>query len=384
LFKNAKAKMSSFLEENSHLQADAAKNACAAAADASIQAVFKEVQAQQSMLNRLRTGKKCRNKNANIVRQAGRLITSRSTQWRKTRNALSRTMNSRVKWTFSYRSMFGNKSRRCSKFYHSSSFKKVKAAVRGRKRDVTRAAARLSAARSNLRVQRLQRQVAKAKCFCSIRNEAYRQYRVANRASAARRKTLLSEMMVKCLASTKNASRCKRLRLSRSQLSRLRLRLTRLVPQTRGSCRRARKRVHCSMRTRYSWRTRHRMGWVTRYRTRRHCKRVLVTRYRTQRRCRRYEELLQKPGNGKHKQKKPLKVAAKKADMTEAQWGRRRRHRHRRHHHRRIRCWNARVPYRVWTTRCGNRRQAYRARARKSYRVRTAHRSRWCRLVNRL
>jgi len=48
------------------------------------------------------------------------------------------------------------------------------------------------------------------------------------------------------------------------------------------------------------------------------------------------------------------------------------------------RCRRVRTPYRAWTTQCQNRRQAYRTRGKRNYRVRTAHRSRWCRLVRRL
>merc|ERR1711939_862058 len=104
----------------------------------------------------------------------------------------------------------------CSAFYRSGQWQSTKRRVHHANRRLAGARANLRAARNNLKVQ--------------INN--------AKRDTGDRMKTLLREMMVKCLVSArkhgknanKYAARCKNLRVSAAYKRRLRLFRTRLAP----------------------------------------------------------------------------------------------------------------------------------------------------------
>jgi len=157
-------------------------------------------------------------------------------------NQLRKQRRSRVRWNFSFESL---REGSCSAFYRSGQWQTSKRRVHLANRRLVSARANLRAARTNLKVQiRNAKRVRKA-CRCAVKRRASRELKAAKRLTGDRMKTLLREMMVKCLVAArkrgknanKYAARCKRLRVSASYKRRLRLFQTRLAPGVaRTSC----------------------------------------------------------------------------------------------------------------------------------------------------
>merc|ERR1712139_217730 len=227
----AKAKVEDMLQ----VDTEAKRSACVKAADASINGVFHDVKNAQRMLNRLDNGRHCATRNQHLINRTKRTISSRTHQVRVAVNYQRKMRRSRVHWNFSFESL---REGSCSAFYRSGQWQTTKRRVHHANRRLLGARANLRAARNNLTVQiRNAKRVRKA-CRCAVQKRTARMLKNAQRETGDRMKTLLREMMVKCLVAArkrgknanKYASRCKSLRVSSSYKRRLRLFQTRLAP----------------------------------------------------------------------------------------------------------------------------------------------------------
>merc|ERR1711959_840563 len=230
-FDAATSKVSTMLQVDSM----ARRSACVKAADASINNVFTDVKNSQRMLNKLPNGRHCATRNQHLINRAKRTIRTRTNQVRSAVNHLRKQRRSRVRWNFSYESLRENS---CSAFYRSGQWQTAKRRVHHANRRLISARANLRAARNNLKVQIRNAKRARNRCRCAIKRRVARELKSAKRLTGDRMKTLLREMMVKCLVSArkrgknanKYAARCKNLRVSASYKRRLRLFRTRLAP----------------------------------------------------------------------------------------------------------------------------------------------------------
>jgi len=230
-FKAATAKVSTMLEVDTM----ARRSACVKAADASINNVFTDVKNAQRLLNKLNNGRHCATRNQHLINRAKRTISLRSRQVRSSLNYLRQQRRSRVRWNFSFESL---REGSCSAFYRSGQWQSSKRRVSHANRRLVSARANLRAARNNLKVQIRNAKRARNRCRCGVKKRVARELKSAKRLTGDRMKTLLREMMVKCLVAArkrgknanKYASRCKSLRVSASYKRRLRLYQTRLAP----------------------------------------------------------------------------------------------------------------------------------------------------------
>merc|ERR1712196_162839 len=226
-FKAATAKVSTMLEVDTM----ARRSACVKAADASINNVFTDVKNAQRLLNKLNNGRHCATRNQHLINRAKRTISLRSRQVRSSLNHLRHQRRSRVRWNFSFESLRENS---CSAFYRSGQWQSAKRRVHHANRRLVQS----RAARNNLKVQIRNAKRARNACRCAVQRRTLRELKNARRLTGERMKTLLREMMVKCLVAArkrgknanKYASRCKSLRVSASYKRRLRLYQTRLAP----------------------------------------------------------------------------------------------------------------------------------------------------------
>merc|ERR1711959_761929 len=197
-FAMATDRVESQLEEDTQ----ARRSACVKAADASINNVFTDVKNSQRMLNRLDNGRNCATRNQHLINRANNNIRNRQRQLNTAHANLRSAKRSRVKWNFSYESL---REGSCSVFFRSGAWQAAKRVVNHRNRVLTKAKANLQAAKNNLTV--------------------------------ARQKTILREMMVKCLVASRKkgkganaaAAKCKSLRISAAYSRRLVLRQTKLA-----------------------------------------------------------------------------------------------------------------------------------------------------------
>merc|ERR1711959_193739 len=173
-FMSAQDKVESMLREDT----EARRSACVKAADASINNVFRDVKNAQRMLNRLDNGRRCATRNQHLINRAHRTIRLRTRQVHSSVQYLRTQRRSRVRWNFSFESL---REGSCSAFYRSGQWQSTKRRVHHANRRLAGARANLRAARNNLKVQ--------------IRN--------AKRETGDRMKTLLREMMVKCLVAAR-------------------------------------------------------------------------------------------------------------------------------------------------------------------------------------
>jgi len=230
-FEAATSKVSTMLEVDTM----ARRSACVKAADASINNVFRDVKNAQRMLNRLNNGRHCATRNQHLINRAKRTISLRSRQVRSSLNHLRHQRRSRVRWNFSFESLRENS---CSAFYRSGQWQSAKRRVHHANRRLVQSRAALRAARNNLKVQIRNAKRARNACRCAVQRRTLRELKNARRLTGERMKTLLREMMVKCLVAArkrgknanKYAARCKSLRVSASYKRRLRLYRTRLAP----------------------------------------------------------------------------------------------------------------------------------------------------------
>merc|ERR1712188_4097 len=208
-FSAAQSRVESMLEMDTR----ARRSACVKAADASINNVFKEAQ--------------------HAIRLRQRQLNTANANLRKARRA-------RVRWNFSYESL---REGPCSVFFRSGAWQAAKRVVNHRSRVVTQAKANLRAAKNNLTVQIRNAKRARLACKCAVKKNVKKQLIQARKLTGDRQKTLLREMMVKCLVAARKkgkganaaAARCKSLRISAAYSRRLRLFQTKLAAGVAGA-----------------------------------------------------------------------------------------------------------------------------------------------------
>merc|ERR1712072_170686 len=213
-FSAAQSRVESMLEMDTR----ARRSACVKAADASINNVFKEVQNAQRSLNRLDNGRRCASRNQHLINRAQHTIRLRQRQLNTANANLRKARRARVRWNFSYESL---REGSCSVFFRSGAWQAAKRVVNHRSRVVTQAKANLRAAKKNVKKQLI----------------------LARKLTGDRQKTLLREMMVKCLVAARKkgkganaaAARCKSLHISAAYSRRLRLFQTKLAPGVAGA-----------------------------------------------------------------------------------------------------------------------------------------------------
>merc|ERR1711939_209138 len=235
-FTAASDRVASMLEEDTQ----ARRSACVKAADASINNVFTDVKNAQRMLNRLDNGRRCASRNQHLINRAQRTIRLRQRQLNTANANLRKARRVRVRWNFSYESL---REGSCSVFFRSGAWQAAKRVVNHRSRVVTQSKANLRAAKNNLTVQIRNAKRARLACKCAVKKNVKKQLIQARKLTGDRQKTLLREMMVKCLVAARKkgkganaaASRCKSLRISAAYSRRLRLFQTKLAPGVAGA-----------------------------------------------------------------------------------------------------------------------------------------------------
>merc|ERR1712188_27775 len=218
-FSAAQSRVESMLEMDTR----ARRSACVKAADASINNVFKEVQNAQRSLNRLNNGRSCASRNQHLINRAQRTIRLRQRQLNTANANLRKARRARVRWNFSYESL---REGSCSVFFRSGAWQAAKRVVN------------LRTAKNNLTVQIRNAKRARLACKCAVKKNVKKQLIQARKLTGDRQKTLLREMMVKCLVAARKkgkaanaaAAKCKSLRISAAYNRRLRLFQTKLAP----------------------------------------------------------------------------------------------------------------------------------------------------------
>merc|ERR1719182_457321 len=229
-FASAHEKVSNMLQVNT----EARRSACVKAADASINNVFRDVQNSQKMLNRLDNGRNCATRNQHLINRANNNIRNHQRQLNTAHANLRSAKRSRVKWNFSYESL---REGSCAVFFRSGAWQAAKRVVNHRNRVLTQARANLQAAKNNLTVQVKNAKIARNKCRCAVKKNVKKQLAQARKLTGDRQKTILREMMVKCLVASRKkgkganaaAAKCKSLRISAAYSRRLVLRQTKLA-----------------------------------------------------------------------------------------------------------------------------------------------------------
>merc|ERR1712167_479137 len=235
-FAMATDRVESQLEEDTQ----ARRSACVKAADASINNVFTDVKNSQRMLDRLDNGRNCATRNQHLINRANNNIRNRQRQLNTAHANLRSAKRSRVKWNFSYESL---REGSCSVFFRSGAWQAAKRVVNHRSRVVTQSKANLRAAKNNLIVQIRNAKRARLACKCAVKKNVKKQLIQARKLTGDRQKTLLREMMVKCLVAARKkgkganaaAARCKSLRISAAYSRRLRLFQTKLAAGVAGA-----------------------------------------------------------------------------------------------------------------------------------------------------
>merc|ERR1712093_836104 len=235
-FSAAQSRVESMLEMDTR----ARRSACVKAADASINNVFKEVQNAQRSLNRLDNGRRCASRNQHLINRAQHTIRLRQRQLNTANANLRKARRARVRWNFSYESL---REGSCSVFFRSGAWQAAKRVVNHRSRVVTQSKANLRAAKNNLTVQIRNAKRARLACKCAVKKNVKKQLIQARKLTGDRQKTLLREMMVKCLVAARKkgkganaaAARCKSLRISAAYSRRLRLFQTKLAAGVAGA-----------------------------------------------------------------------------------------------------------------------------------------------------
>merc|ERR1712010_91199 len=235
-FAMATDRVESQLEEDTQ----ARRSACVKAADASINNVFTDVKNSQRMLNGLDNGRNCATRNQHLINRANNNIRNRQRQLNTANANLRKARRARVRWNFSYESL---REGSCSVFFRSGAWQAAKRVVNHRSRVVTQSKANLRAAKNNLTVQIRNAKRARLACKCAVKKNVKKQLIQARKLTGDRQKTLLREMMVKCLVAARKkgkganaaAARCKSLRISAAYSRRLRLFQTKLAAGVAGA-----------------------------------------------------------------------------------------------------------------------------------------------------
>merc|ERR1712225_93910 len=231
-YAEASDRATELLAENEHLDTAAKRNACQKAADASISNVFREVQEAQKMLNRMNNGRSCATKNQNLINNAQNLVNRRNREVRTANNNLRKARRARVSWNFSFESLSEG---RCGAFYRHGNWQAAKSRVNKRNRALNQAKANLTAAKNNLKQQIANAKKVRNTCRCNVQKNTKNQLKIAKKLTGERQKTILREMMVKCLVAARAkgkkanaaAAKCKNLRISAGYKNKLKLTRTR-------------------------------------------------------------------------------------------------------------------------------------------------------------
>lgn len=112
-----------------------------------------------------------------------------------------------------------------------------------RQRTLNQAKANLNSAKSNLKVQIANAKKVRNQCRCNVQKNTKNQLKIAKKLTGERQKTILREMMVKCLVSARSkgkkanaaAAKCKSLRVSAAYNRKLNLRQTRWAAGVSGA-----------------------------------------------------------------------------------------------------------------------------------------------------
>jgi len=218
-YAEASDRATELLSENEHLDTAAKRNACQKAADASIANVFREVQEAQKMLNRLNNGRSCATKNQHLINNAQNLVNRRKREVNTANNNLRKARRARVSWNFSYESLSEG---RCGAFYRHGSWQAAKNKVNKKTKALNQAKANLTAAKNNLKQQIATAKKVRNQCRCNVQKNTKSQLKIAKKLTGERQKTILREMMVKCLVAARSkgkganaaAAKCKNIRIS--------------------------------------------------------------------------------------------------------------------------------------------------------------------------
>merc|ERR1711906_5463 len=194
----------------------------------------------QRSLNRLNNGRSCASRNQHLINRAQHTIRLRQRQLNTANANLRKARRARVCWNFSYESL---REGSCSVFFRSGAWQAAKRVVNHRSRVVTQSKANLRAAKNNLTVQIRNAKRARLACKCAVKKNVKKQLIQARKLTGDRQKTLLREMMVKCLVAARKkgkganaaAARCKSLRISAAYSRRLRLFQTKLAAGVAGA-----------------------------------------------------------------------------------------------------------------------------------------------------
>jgi len=224
-----------FIQAKAKVDAMAGReSACVQTARATIRGVLDEVKNAQRQLNRMDNGARCKNKRSHIVRRWQKEVSNRSRQLSRAKSLLRTAQNANIRTTVVFRIA----NRNCNVFYGTSSWRRARHTVAIRKRNVTRAAARLQDARRTL--SREQESARRARCACRTRvhRNANNALRRARSLTNERKRTITREHLVICLAKSRKykgkrgndlAQACKSKRMPSSYNAKLVLRKTRMA-----------------------------------------------------------------------------------------------------------------------------------------------------------
>jgi hypothetical protein len=215
-------------------ETEARRSACVKAADASINDVYNDVKNAQKFINKMPNGRSCAGRNQHLINLAQRWIKRSQANIKTAKRNLTKARRSRIGWDFSFESL---RPGQCHPFFRSGQWAAVKRKVQHRTKLLTNAKATLRAAQQNLRVQIHNAKRVRNQCRCNVKKSLNKQLALARKLTPERRKSILREMMVKCLVAArgkgKNANRaaahCKNIFLSKAQQNKLAFHMPRLA-----------------------------------------------------------------------------------------------------------------------------------------------------------
>jgi len=208
---------------------------CTSNAKKSIQSVIHEVKNAQGILNRMDNGARCKNKGANLVKSAKNALARKITLEKQAKKVYYAAQNAPIKVKLSFSS--GN--RNCNAFTSSAQWQAARRNVSRKKNSWTKAKQQVVDARKYL--SKMEAKAAADRCSCKRRVTKAAQNAVvqARRLSAERKRTIIRELMVICLANAakkkgaaarNNAgNRCKSQKLPAAYGKKLHLHQTKLV-----------------------------------------------------------------------------------------------------------------------------------------------------------
>merc|ERR1711959_248324 len=208
---------------------------CTSNAKKSIQSVIHEVKNAQGILNRMDNGARCKNKGANLVKSAKNALARKITLEKQAKKVYYAAQNAPIKVKLSFSS--GN--RNCNAFTSSAQWQAARRNVSRKKNSWTKAKQQVVDARKYL--SKMEAKAAADRCSCKRRVTKAAQNAVvqARRLSAERKRPIIRELMVICLANAakkkgaaarNNAGNvCKSQKLPAAYAKKLHLHQTKLV-----------------------------------------------------------------------------------------------------------------------------------------------------------